>query len=415
MDSIIVGLDIGTCSIRVCIAEISDTGALTVIGLGVAKSVGLRRGLITNIEATMESIKTAIEDAEMMAGIEVRSCVTAIGGAQIETLISTGVVAVSEKDGGTKEISQFDIDRALDAAQAVNIPLDRGILHLIPRSYVVDENKDIDNPLNMLGVRLESEACLITASTTLIKTVVSCITRAGFVAEGVHLKTLVGAEAVFTDEEKELGSLYIDFGGGTTDVLVYAQGSPLCAISIPVGGDLVTRDLAVVMGIPKNIAEEIKIRSGCCWCELVSASEKVIIPGIGGNPPHEVSRMEICEIITARIEHIFSLIREKLPVYAKKHHLNGSIVLAGAGSCLPGLIELTSKEFKTDNVRSALPSSYGGQDQIYRSPEYATVIGLVLAGKKLKNKEHKKSTVLSTKNTETSFLKSVFNWFKEFF
>ncbi len=414
MSNIIVGLDIGTSSVRAVIAEITENNTLLITGIGTSISTGLRHGQISNIESTMQSIRAAVDAAEMMAGVEIDSCITAVGGAQIESIISKGLVAITAKNGGNREINSEDISRVIEASRAVNIPLDRHILHVIPRVYIVDGQGDVKDPLNMLGVRLESEVCIITSSRTSTQNILQCIFRAGYRADGVFLKTLACAQAVVSEEEKELGSLVIDLGGGTTDVLILSEGTPLHAISIPVGGNLVTNDLSIMRGISYESAEKIKKTSGCCWEGLISDDEEVIIPGIGNNPPQVISRLEICQIIQPRIEEIFTLIRKKLPQQVKSKRLSGSVILAGGGALLPGIVELATKEFKTSNVRIALPSNYGGPVETYRSPEYSTVIGL-LASSIEKNTYDELEHTGRVKRHKPSVISSIGNWFKEFF
>ncbi len=414
MSEIIVGLDIGTSFVRAVIGEISEDNNLLITGIGSAASTGLRHGQIANIESTMRSIKIAIEAAEMMAGQEVTYCVSSIGGGQIESLISKGFVAVTTKNGGSREINSDDIGRVIEASKAVNIPLDRHILHVVPRVYLIDGHGGVKDPLNMLGVRLESEVCIITASRTLTTNILHCIDRAGYKADGLFLKTLASAQAVVSEDEKDLGSIVIDLGGGTTDVLIVAEGTPLHAISIPIGGSTVTDDISIMRGISFESAERIKKTSGCCWEGLVSQDEDIIIPGIGGNPPQKISRLEICQIIQPRVEEIFTMIRKKLPQQVKSKRLSGSVILAGGGALLPGIVELAIKEFKTTNVRIAQPANYGGPVETYRSPEYATAIGLLI-----ENLDKAKSITVEAESRPTGlqggFLKNFKSWLGEFF
>ncbi|WP_428771147.1 cell division protein FtsA [Treponema sp. HNW] len=416
MSTVITAIDIGTSNVRALMGEYSDEGSLSIIGVGSAPSTGLRAGLIVNIEATMQSIKEAVEAAEVAAGCEALSCITAVGGSQIESFISKGLVAVGGK-GAVREVNENDIERVLEASRAVNIPLDRHILHVVPRFYIVDGVSGIKNPLNRLGVRLESEVCIITSSGTSTQNMLRCVSRAGYTVEDVMLKTLAAAQAVVTEEEKEVGSILIDLGGGTTDVLVLADGSSLCTVSVPVGGSLVSNDIALVRGVSFETAEKLKISSGCCWEDSVSDDEEVVIPGIGGNPPQAISRREICSIIRPRIEEIFSMVRDRLPADVKRRHLNGSVILAGGGSLLPGIVELTAQEFKTENVRIARPGNYGGPVEIYRSPEFTTAAGLLIQGMA---HMHKNDTGLSASSPagKRSFIeltKKVGRWFKEMF
>ncbi len=414
MSEIIVGLDIGTSFVRAVIGEITEDNSLLITGIGSAASTGLRHGQIANIESTMQSIKTAIEAAEMMAGQEVTYCVTSIGGGQIESLISKGFVAVTTKHGGNREINSDDVSRVIEASKAVNIPLDRHILHVVPRFYMIDGHSGVKDPLNMLGIRLESEVCIITASRTLTTNILHCIDRASYKADGIFLKTLASSQAVVSEEEKELGSIVIDLGGGTTDVLILAEGTPLHAISIPIGGSTVTDDISIMRGISFESAEKIKKTSGCCWEGLVSEDEDVIIAGIGGNPPQKISRMEICQIIQPRIEEIFTLIRKKLPQQVKSKRLSGSVILAGGGALLPGIVELAIKEFKTTNVRIAQPGNYGGPVETYRSPDFATAIGLLVANID-KAKAGKIEHETKERKSGNGFFQKIAAWFREFF
>ncbi|OJF77524.1 MAG: cell division protein FtsA [Treponema sp. CETP13] len=414
MSNIIVGLDIGTANIRVVIGEISEDKKLLITGIGTSVSTGLRNGLIVNIEATVQSIKKAVEAAELMAGQEVENCYTAIGGDQIESLISKGIVAITSKGRGSREITESDIDRVIEAAKAVNIPLDRQILHVVPRSYIVDGQKGFKNPINMLGVRLEAEACIFTSSGTSMQNFLRCATRAGYQINGVMLKTLAIAQAVLTEDEKELGSLIIDLGAGTTDALVFSDGSPLCAVSVPAGGIHVTNDISLVKGVSFETAEKIKKTNGCCWESLVDKEDVIIIPGIAGNAPREISRKEIAIIIQSRVEEILEMLIKKMPQQAKKQELNGSVILSGGGALMTGITELAIHIFKTENVRIARPGNYGGLVEKYRSPEFATAIGLLV-----ENKQNLENSVVDNshkkRKSEKSSLSVVKNFFNEFF
>lgn len=416
MSTAIAAIDIGTSTVRALIGTYTEDGSLSIIGAGSAPSTGLRAGLIVNIEATMQSIKDAVEAAEMAAGCEVYSCITAVGGSQIESFISKGLVAVGGR-GAVREVTESDIARVLEASQAVSIPLDRHILHVVPRSYIVDGVGGIKDPLNRIGVRLESEVCIITSSGTSTQNMLRCVSRAGYTVEDVMLKTLASAQAVVTEEEKEVGSILIDLGGGTTDVLVLADGSSLCTVSVPVGGSLVSNDIALVRGVSFETAEKLKISSGCCWEDLVSDEEETVIPGIGGNPPQAISRLEICSIIRPRIEEIYAMVRDRLPGHVKQRHLNGSVVLVGGGSLLPGIVELTAKEFKTENVRIARPGNYGGPVEIYRNPEFATAAGLLVNSVVKLNKSETGVSASSPKGKGAFFeaVKKTAQWFKEMF
>ncbi len=374
----IVGLDIGTSSIRVAIGEIDEeTKKLKIAGTSCEKSAGLRNGNIVNIEAASGAIRNAIEEAEQNAGVDVNSCFTAIGGEQIEGINSTGKVAVSTKGKSSREISQDDIQRVRDCAQAVQISLDREMLHVITQDYTVDHVSGIKDPMHRLGVCLESSVHIVTASKTTIQNIQKCINRAGYEMDGVILKTLAAAQTVATEDEMELGSILIDLGAGTTDFFVLVNGAPVCTASIPVGGNLVTNDIAIVEGINVAEAERIKLEAGCCWADNVDPSGTVIINGIGGQPPREVKQSEICDIISARIREIFNMVLNKIIDMTSVVQLSGNIILTGGGANLDGIIEIAQEVFETSAVRIGFPEKLGGIEEDYDGPEWATVIGLV--------------------------------------
>lgn len=413
MSDVVVGLDIGTSRIRVIIGEISETGVFQITGVGTSPSTGLRKGVVVNIENTVKAISQAVEAAEMMAGVDVTHCMIGIGGSHIDGLNSRGIVAVSGKGRDNREIGQEDIHRVIDAAKAVVIPMDRQVIHVIPQSYIVDEQKGIKDPKNMIGIRLEAEIHIITGSVTSIQNEVKCVNRASLAVDEYIYHALAAVKAVMTEDEKDLGSILIDIGGGTTDVIVMVGGAPILTFVIPLGGIQVTNDLSIVKGISSETAEKIKIDAGCCWDPLIEENESVILPGIGGRPPIEIPRLEVCEIIQPRMTEIFIMIKEKLMSLPKAQNFSGNIVLTGGGSLLPGVVELASEVFDTQSVRLGIPNSFGTLLGEYRSPDYATVIGLVLSAYeryKLVLAEEPSSGIVST-----SFGDRLKGWFKEFF
>lgn len=380
MTDIIVGLDIGTSNIRVAIAEILDNDSLNILGLAVKPSSGVRNGAIVNIEAAIESIKAAIESAEQDAGIEVFSCVTAIGGSQIESYNSEGLAAIISKNQLSREITQADKDRALESARATLIPLDREFLHVIPQDYTVDGVSGIKDPIHMMGVRLETDVHIVTASKTSIQNVYSCVNRADYNLDKIWLKTLAQVQSVVHEDEMEMGSILIDMGAGSTDVLVLVDGAPVCSLSIAVGGNHVTNDISIVKGIPIPIAERIKIESGCCFYDALESIGEVSIPGVGGRAPEITTQDELCQIIQPRVEEIFELVRSEIVHKTDLHRLSGNIILTGGGALMPGVVELVQNVFGTTAVRIGIPENLGG-DESYRSPDFATVIGLVQSQK----------------------------------
>ncbi|HNY16016.1 MAG TPA: cell division protein FtsA [Treponemataceae bacterium] len=413
MSEVVVGLDIGTSRIRALIGEISDTGVFQITGVGTSPSTGLRKGVVVNIENTVRAIAQAVEAAEMMSGIEVTRCMIGIGGTHIDGLNSRGVVAVTGKGRDNREIGQEDINRVIDAAKAVVIPMDRQVLHVIPQSYIVDEQKGVRDPRNMIGVRLEAEVHIITGSVTSVQNMVKCVNRASLSVDEYMMHSLAAVKSVMTQDERELGSILIDLGGGTTDVLVMADGAPLLTAVLPVGGIQVTNDISIVKGISVETAERIKLDAGCCWLPLIEENEEVILPGVGGRPPVVIPRAEICEIVQPRMAEIFTMVKEKIAPVTKSRQLSGNVILTGGGANLPGAVELACEIFGTQAVRIGIPGNFGGLTGEYRSPDYATVLGLVLAAY-----ERRKEEIPETRPEEAAakpVIGRIRGWLKEFF
>ncbi|MCL1815415.1 MAG: cell division protein FtsA [Treponema sp.] len=376
---LVAGLDIGTTKVCAVIGERTESGNLEITGVGTSPSTGLRKGVVVNIEATLRSVEAAIEAAEMMSGRELHSAWTGIGGSHIDGINSRGVVAVTGKNRETREIGEDDLLRVLEAARAVAIPMDRQMLELIPQTYIVDNQKGIHDPLNMIGVRLEAEVHIITCSVTSAQNLIKCVNRAGFRVDGLVLQSLAAGRAVLTDEEKELGTTLIDMGGGTTDVLVYFDGSPYSTLTIPAGGTQVTSDISIIKNISFDAAEDIKRKSGSCWEGIQAEEEDIIVPGVGGRAPMAIPRVEIEEIVRPRLEEIFFMVKEKLDKLSLSRPLGGGVVLTGGGSQLLGAAELASEIFKLP-ARVGSPLSVGGLVDEYCNPAYATAVGLVLEG-----------------------------------
>jgi cell division protein FtsA len=336
-----------------------------------------------------------------------------IGGTHIDGLNSRGVVAVTGKGRDNREIGPDDINRVIDAAKAVVIPMDRQVIHVIPQSYIVDEQRGVKDPRNMIGVRLESEVHIITGSVTSVQNMVKCVNRALLAVDEYMFHALAAVKSVMTEEERELGSILIDLGGGTTDVLVMADGAPLLTAVLPVGGIQVTNDISIVKGISAETAERIKLDAGCCWLPLIEDNEEVILPGVGGRPPVVIPRSEICEIVQPRMAEIFSMVNEKIASVTKSRQLSGNVVITGGGALLPGVVELASEIFNTQAVRIGIPGNFGGLTSEYRSPDYATVLGLVLAAY-----ERRKEAPAEPEKREHSVkpvADRIRGWLKEFF
>lgn len=422
-DTKIVGLDIGTSVIRVAIGEVDpETGNIQIAGTASRKSAGLRNGVIVNIEDAKTAIKEAIDAAEQNAGAIVESVITAIGGAQIESQNSRGTVPVSSTNKSTKEISRADVERVIECATTIKVPDDRDKLHVIPQNYIVDGIGGITDPIHRMGTRLEAEVHIVTASRTIIQNLRSCISRADYTLDGVMLKTLAQTQSVCHQDEMELGSILIDLGAGTTDVLVLMNGAPVGTASVPVGGNLVTNDIAVVTGIPVANAEKIKIESGCCWLPNFTAENdmEVILPGVGGRAPEAMMQSQLCQIIQARMEQIFTMVKAAIVKNTNDSikQLSGNIILTGGGAMMEGVVELAQNVFKTSSVRLGVPENLGGIEEDYRRPDFATVIGLVLANKSLAqgkdNRRKSKKMHSSSKEKHKkgdSMLKKIFKSF----
>jgi cell division protein FtsA len=418
-DGLIAGLDIGSTKVCAIIGERNEAGGIDITGVGSSPSTGLRKGVVVNIEATLRSVQQAVEAAEMMSGRVVTSCWTCIGGSHIDGLNSRGVVAVTGKNRQLREISADDVERVLEAARAVNIPMDRQVLEVIPQTFIVDEQRGIHDPLDMIGVRLEAEVHIITCAVTGAQNLIKCVNRAGFRVNGLVLQTMAAGRAVLTGEEKEMGVALVDMGGGTTEVMVYLQGSPFSAFTIPAGGGQVTSDISIMKNIALEVAEKIKIEAGCCYEPLLEGfDEDIIVPGMGGRAPMPIPRSEILRIVRPRVEEIFSFVRERLAKLDAARSLGGGIVLTGGGAQLPGMADLAAEVFHLP-VRIGQPLPMGGLVEEYRKSGYATAVGLVLEGNQREGKDRSGERAAPPRSGEKggpSILAKAGEWIKrEFF
>lgn len=404
----IVGLDIGTNKVCAVIGEWNENGKIEITGVGTSPSEGLRRGVVVNIETTMRAVSAAVEAAEMMSGREVQGVVTGIGGAHIEGINSRGVVAVTGKG---REINQNDVNRVIDAAKAIVIPMDREVIHVIPQEFVVDDQGGIKDPLDMIGIRLEAEVHIITGSVTSAQNLLKCVNRAGFRVQDIVLQSLASGKAVLSKEEMELGVLLIDLGAGTTDVLMYAEGAPFFTDVLSIGGGQVTNDLSIMLKTPYESAEKIKLEAGCTYIPLVDNEEEVIIPGVGGWPSASIPRKEVCKIVQPRMEEIFEMVRSKLEKKGLLKHLGGGVVVTGGGAELPGTAELAREVFGVPS-RVGYPVKVGGLNDVYQNPAYATAVGLVMYASEFMEAEE--SRPLPAKRSGDGMVGKLKNWFKEF-
>jgi len=418
---IIASLDIGSTCVRAIVCERDPDGILKIIGVGTRPSTGLRKGVVVNIEATLRAVASAVEDAEMMSGLEVTDCWTGIGGNHINGLNSKGVVGVSGKrrDAREREIGQEDIDRVIEAAKAVVIPTDRQILEVIPQNFKVDDQKGIRNPLDMIGVRLESEVHIITCTVTGAQNLIKCVNRAGFRVNELILQTLAAGRAVLTQEEMDLGVVLLDLGGGTTDALIYVEGTPFSTYTIPAGGTQVTSDISIIKNISPENAEKIKIDAGCCWDTMLDENETVIVPGVGGRPPMLIPRYQILTIIKPRMEEIFKLVKQHLDSLNLPRPLGGGVVLTGGGAQLAGVVELANHILRLPaRLGSPIPSEgLAGLVEEYRTPSYATAIGLALEGERRAGLDsgERGSDIRQGEKKSSALLEKLKSWLREEF
>jgi cell division protein FtsA len=408
-EDLIVGLDIGTTKVCAIVGAINETGSLEILGVGTTPSRGLRRGVVINIEHTVKSIQNAVEAAELMSGREVHGVFTGIAGGHIEGINSRGVVAVTGKD---REITREDMDRVIDAAKAIVIPMDREVLHVIPQEFIVDQQGGIRNPVGMVGVRLEAEAHIITGAVTSAQNIVKCVNRAGFKVNDIVLEPLASSKAVLSQDERELGVLLMDLGGGTTDVLVHIEGAPYHTEVLSIGGEQVTSDLSIMLKTPLEVAEKIKKEHGCCFAAGVDEDEEVSVPGVGGRPPRRISSLRMAEIIQPRMAEIFGMVKEQIEKKGYLHLLGGGVVLTGGGALLRGAAELASEIFGLP-ARIGYPMRLGGLVEEFQDPMFATGVGLVLCGAAQSGSEG--IDMSTSEGTFTSVWDRMRKWLKDFF
>ena len=358
------------------IAEPVTGGGVHVVGVGTAPSRGLRRGVVVNIDFTVEAIKQAVSEAEQMAGVEVSGVYAGVAGGHVRGLNSRGVVAVSGRD---REVSEQDVDRVVEAARAINLPQDREIIHVLPQTFVVDDQDGVREPIGMSGVRLEVECHIVTGAITSVQNVVRSVNRAGLAVEDIVLEPLASAEAVLSADEQELGVLLVEIGGGTTNVALFREGAIWHTAILPLGGDHITNDIAVGLRTPVAEAEELKKRYGCALTARVPAQETIDVPSVGGRKPRELSRQVLSEIIQPRVEEIFRLVAKDLTKAGFEDAATAGMVVTGGTSILEGVPEVAEAVFSLP-VRRGMPGEVGGLADVVRSPIHSTAVGLALYG-----------------------------------
>ncbi|HEX5606925.1 MAG TPA: cell division protein FtsA [Candidatus Binatia bacterium] len=374
-NSIVVGLDIGTSKVCAAVGEMTEHG-LEIIGIGLHPSQGLRKGVVINIETTVNSLKKAVEEASLMAGCEIHTVFTSISGGHIKGFNSHGIVAVKNK-----EVMARDLERVIDAAKAVAIPMDREVLHVLPQDYIIDDQDGIRDPLGMSGVRLEAKVHIVTGAVASAQNVIKCCNRAGLNVAEIVLTPLAAADAVLTDEERELGVVLVDVGGGTTDIAVYHDGTVKHTAVVPIGGNHITNDIAAGLRTAFNDAERLKQRYGCACASMVSSSERVEVPCVASKGAGTISRQILCEIIEPRLAEIFELVQKEVTKSGYEGSLASGIVATGGTMLLAGAVDMADRAFGLP-VRLGTPARVGGLVDIINSPIHAAAVGLTLHGVK---------------------------------
>lgn len=372
----LVGIDIGSSSVRVLIANRAEDGNLDVVGKGAAPNRGTRRGNIVNVETTVEALKAAVDEAEVMAGVEVASAYVGIAGSDLRSVNARAMVSVTRKD---REIQTADVKRVLEAAQSAGLPSDREILHAVPQEFLVDDQGGITDPIGMLGSRLQVSVHLVTGNQTRTKTLQTCVNRAGIEVLEVVFEGLATAEAVLSSDERELGVLLIDIGSGGTEYALFADGEVQHSAVLPIGASHFTNDLAMVLRTPFAEAERLKIKDGCCLESMVVAGEGVSVPAVAGGATRVVPHRDLCEILQPRAEEVLTLVRDDLVKNGVDDSLRGGVVLSGGGAQLDGLLEMAEQIFSA-TVRYGLPTGLGGLVDVINSPSWCTASGLLLYG-----------------------------------
>ena len=372
---LIVGLDIGTSKISAIVAEIGTDGDVEIIGMGNHVARGMKKGVVINIESTVQSIKRAIEEAELMAGCEIHSVFAGVAGSHISSLNSHGMVAIRDK-----EVSTEDLERVMDAAKAVAISTDQKILHVLPQQFLIDDQEGIREPVGMAGVRLEVDVHMVTGAESAVQNIIKCIHRCDLEVDDIILEQLASSYSVLTEDEKELGVCLVDIGGGTTDVAILINGAIRHTRVFPVAGDQVTNDIAVALRTPTKYAEEIKIKYACALRQLTNPEETIEVPSVGDRPPRRLARQVLAEVVEPRYEELFTLIKSELQRSGLEEFCASGVVLTGGSSKMEGAVELAEEVFHMP-VRIGIPLEVEGLTDMVKDPRFSTGVGLILFGK----------------------------------
>jgi len=404
-DNLIVGLDIGTTKICAIVGNMTDEG-LDIVGIGTSPSKGLRKGVVINIESTVEAIRKALREAELMAGCEIKSVFAGIAGGHIKGFNSQGVIAIKNR-----EVNDDDIRRVIDAAKAIAIPMDREVIHILPQEFIIDDQDGIKEPLGMSGVRLEAKVHIVTGAVASAQNIVKSCNRADVDVADIVLEQLASSEAVLSPDEKELGVALIDIGGGTTDIAIFVDGAIKHTSVLSLGGNHLTNDIAVGLRTPMAEAEKIKQAYGCCLSSMVGKDETIEVPSVGGREPRVLSRQLLAEILEPRVEEIFSLVNREIVRSGYEDLIASGVVITGGTCILPGMPELAEQIFNLP-VRRGVPRDIGGLTDVVNSPIYATGVGLVKYGSR--NMTSRNFSIGQT-NVFDKVVRRMKEWFDEFF
>ena len=409
-DNLIVGLDIGTTKICAIVGNVTEEG-IDIVGIGTSPSRGLRKGVVINIESTVASIRKAVEEAELMAGCEIKSVYAGIAGGHIKGFNSQGIIAIKNR-----EVSTEDVKRVIDAAKAIAIPMDREVIHILPQEFIIDDQDGIREPLGMSGVRLEARVHIVTGAVASAQNIIKSCNRANLDVADIVLEQLASSEAVLSAEEKELGVALIDIGGGTTDIAIFIDGAIKHTAVLALGGNQMTNDIAVGLRTPMAEAEKIKQKYGCCLSSLVGKDETIEVPSVGGRKPRVLSRQLLAEILEPRVQEIFDLVNREIIKSGFEDAIASGVVITGGSTILEGMPELAEQVFNLP-VRRGVPSNIGGLIDVVNSPVYATGVGLVVYGSKNVSTDPFPSRPLKG-NDESLFrrvARRMKEWFGEFF
>ncbi len=401
--NLIVGLDIGTSKVVAIVGEVTPDGEIEIIGLGSHPSKGLKKGVVVNIESTVQSIQRAVEEAELMAGCQINSVYAGIAGSHIKSINSHGIVAIKDR-----EVSDMDLDRVIDAARAVAIPADQRILHILPQEFIIDEQEGIREPIGMSGVRLEAKVHLVTGAVGAAQNIIKCVRRCGLEVDDIILEQLASSYSVLTEDEKELGVCLVDIGGGTTDIAVFADGAIRHTAVIPIAGDQVTNDIAVALRTPTQYADEIKIKYACALRQLANADETIEVPSVGDRPPRKLSRQTLAEVVEPRYDELLTLVQAELRKSGFEDIIAAGVVLTGGSSKMEGVVDLAEEIFHMP-VRLGTPQYVSGLSDVVTNPIHATGVGLLLFGE-----QHQSSGTryFSTKGGMKGVWERMTSWFQ---